>query len=238
MSKEFKAAMERYFDLPRKTKANKIILAALEPFAYASSIKQPDDSDYRHLAAVALLYEAEALIWDAAWPFIVIAEQQSVTYYNPQNVDWAWLSLVYKYALKQITKEQLLANKPSNLPHDAHSLRHLRPKTIINGDKPLTLIYRPGEGTISNIIFSGTWPIYRGQFQKGHPCRGEKRAYIRDDEYPKSRTNIGKFRSRGYWASCFPEGDGITFIPLKDQSQEQVLLDIATCFQVPVSRST
>lgn len=42
--------------------------------------------------------------------------------------------------------------------------------------------------------------------------------------------SIKNFRERGYWASCFPEGDGITWKPLKGQSDEQCLQDIRDAF--------
>jgi hypothetical protein len=35
-----------------------------------------------------------------------------------------------------------------------------------------------------------------------------------------------RFREAGYFASCFPEGDGICFRPLKDQSYDQIESDI------------
>lgn len=38
------------------------------------------------------------------------------------------------------------------------------------------------------------------------------------------------FRERGYWASCFPEGDGITWKPENGQSDAQCLADIRECF--------
>lgn len=38
------------------------------------------------------------------------------------------------------------------------------------------------------------------------------------------------FRERGYWASCFPEGDGITWKPLNGQDDDQCLKDIRECF--------
>ena len=41
---------------------------------------------------------------------------------------------------------------------------------------------------------------------------------------------LAQFRARGYWASCFPEGDGITWKPENGQSDEQCLRDIRECF--------
>lgn len=41
------------------------------------------------------------------------------------------------------------------------------------------------------------------------------------------------FRERGYWASCFPEGDGITWKPERGQDDDQCLKDIRECFGLP-----
>jgi hypothetical protein len=48
-------------------------------------------------------------------------------------------------------------------------------------------------------------------------------------ETTSGSTALDKFRMRGYWASCFPEGDGIT-IDVGDRSEAQVVADIAECF--------
>lgn len=45
-----------------------------------------------------------------------------------------------------------------------------------------------------------------------------------------SGENIERFRALGYWASCFPEGDGITWAPLNGQSDEQCMADIKAAF--------
>ena len=42
--------------------------------------------------------------------------------------------------------------------------------------------------------------------------------------------NIEKFRAMGYWASCFPDGDGITWKPLNGQSDDQCMADIKEAF--------
>jgi len=48
---------------------------------------------------------------------------------------------------------------------------------------------------------------------------------------------IDAFRDKGYWASCFPEGDGITFYSLDGpKDDEQVVKDIEGCFGFTVSR--
>ena|ERR1700677_2778878 len=76
-----------------------------------------------------------------------------------------------------------------------------------------------------------------GKFPANHPCAPL------DDEAPKNSTQMGgskaltAFRARGYWASCFPEGDGITLkwwdedTPAQpDKTAEQVMHDIRECF--------
>lgn len=47
--------------------------------------------------------------------------------------------------------------------------------------------------------------------------------------------SLKAFRERGYWASCFPEGDGITWKPLHGQSDEQCITDIRECFGWDIS---
>jgi len=42
--------------------------------------------------------------------------------------------------------------------------------------------------------------------------------------------SIQLFRKMGYWASCFPEGDGITWKPLNGQNDEQSMDDIKAAF--------
>ena len=67
-----------------------------------------------------------------------------------------------------------------------------------------------------------------GKFPPGHPVGGsglgDDKGQCGDGE------NIKRFRELGYWASCFPEGDGITWKPLKGQSDEQCLADIKAAF--------
>lgn len=75
-----------------------------------------------------------------------------------------------------------------------------------------------------------------GKFPSSHPCAPF------DDEKPSDGSQMGgsrrlnAFRSRGYWASCFPEGDGITLkwwddVPTPtEKTAEQVMQDIRECF--------
>lgn len=68
-----------------------------------------------------------------------------------------------------------------------------------------------------------------GKFPKDHPCAGAAKPFCFEspaaDDSP-----LGRFRSLGYWASCFPEGDGITMKAPDAKTPEQVMQDIRDCF--------
>lgn len=73
-----------------------------------------------------------------------------------------------------------------------------------------------------------------GKFPATHPC-----APFDGDEPGGAQMGGSKqltaFRQRGYWASCFPEGDGITFqwwdvSEPSDKTMTQVVRDIEECF--------
>lgn len=76
-----------------------------------------------------------------------------------------------------------------------------------------------------NIIWTPFFPMRGGKFPKEHPCAPGEFA-----DQCGSGENIKSFRERGYWASCFPEGDGIAWKPLNGQSDEQCIKDIGECF--------
>ena len=86
--------------------------------------------------------------------------------------------------------------------------------------------FRKGRG-MGNIIWPGSFPMYGGKFPKAHPVGGEYD--YSSGQYGKS-SGMDAFRERGYWASCFPEGDGITWEPKLGQSDEKCLADIRECF--------
>lgn len=85
--------------------------------------------------------------------------------------------------------------------------------------------YRKGV-CYGNIMWNGKFPMRNGKFPPTHPCA--------DGDGFKMEMGKGSglvaFRERGYWASCFPEGDGITWEPRNGQSNEQCLKDIKECF--------
>lgn len=115
--------------------------------------------------------------------------------------------------------------------------------TNVKIDK-MTFEYRKNnEGrSYPNIIFPRAWPMRNGNFPKEHPCSDDKNAKKKvGDEWidvsgdnPESESMIGKFRSRGYWASAFPEGDGIVFEALQGQDDNRIIVDIMECFDVYV----
>lgn len=84
---------------------------------------------------------------------------------------------------------------------------------------------RPGISK-GNILWSGRWPMRGGVFPKGHPVGGGSEGPI---EFGTGE-NIKRFRALGYWASCFPEGDGIVFETAREQSIEQVVADVRAAF--------
>ncbi len=97
----------------------------------------------------------------------------------------------------------------------------------------MKIIVRPyykGKG-FGNIIWQKKYPMVGGQFPEGHPV-GSGRA---DDMQLGLSEGMAMFRQRGYWASCFPEGDGICFKPCNEQTHEQTLIDIAECFGWEIS---
>lgn len=74
-----------------------------------------------------------------------------------------------------------------------------------------------------------------GRFPPNHPVApGEARSNNRAEM--GAGGGIDAFRARGYWASCFPEGDGITWKPEQGQSDEQCLLDIRESFGWPEAK--
>jgi hypothetical protein len=86
------------------------------------------------------------------------------------------------------------------------------------------------------------YALKAGRFPPNHPCAPF------DDEPPINSSQIGgskrltAFRERGYWASCFPEGDGITLkwwddvLAPSEKTAEQVMKDIRECFGWKVER--
>jgi hypothetical protein len=76
-----------------------------------------------------------------------------------------------------------------------------------------------------------------GKFPANHPCAPfdspKKDSYT--SQFGDSE-RLRAFRARGYWASCFPEGDGITLKWWQDVTEPtektaaEVMQDIRECF--------
>ena len=87
-----------------------------------------------------------------------------------------------------------------------------------------------------NIIWRIASPRRRGgKFLPPHPCHENPTPVVfsREDQQA-SADPLGKFRALGYYASCFPEGDGIAFHPPDDKTPEQVVEDVRQCFAFDV----
>ena len=82
-----------------------------------------------------------------------------------------------------------------------------------------------------NIMWAPAHPMRNGKFPQSHPAAPSSTFHPNagDGQLGTSPQMIA-FRERGYWASCFPEGDGITMSVKNDQRPEQVASDIREVF--------
>lgn len=96
--------------------------------------------------------------------------------------------------------------------------------------KPLTVTYIHEQPGISygNIMWSPAHRMRHGKFPATHPAEPNGTVRFRDECGEGSKMRA--FRQCGYWASCFPEGDGITMKTLNGQTPEQVVADIKSVF--------
>jgi len=80
-----------------------------------------------------------------------------------------------------------------------------------------------------------------GKYPPDHPAAPNWNGNSTDrGEFGESEA-LTAFRACGYWASCFPEGDGITLKWWEgesdaDKTAEQVMLDIRDCFKWEIQR--
>lgn len=82
-----------------------------------------------------------------------------------------------------------------------------------------------------NIIWTPAVPMRGGRFPASHPAApGCKFGMGPGDGQVGMSEKMQAFRERGYWASCFPEGDGITLDAKSDQPPEKVVQDITDVF--------
>lgn len=101
----------------------------------------------------------------------------------------------------------------------------------------LKVEYQSAPRCSTNIMWKTTYPMRGGKFPAAHPCHGMTDAMTMLGMQksivsgPKEADDaIGRFRQRGYEASCFPEGDGMIVVELQGQDKAQVVRDIEECF--------
>ena len=87
----------------------------------------------------------------------------------------------------------------------------------------------PGVG-YGNIMWPGRYPMRGGKFRADHPASPLGGFNDAPDFQCGATGEMPQFRERGYWASCFPEGDGITMKCLAGQDAAKVASDIADVF--------
>lgn len=82
---------------------------------------------------------------------------------------------------------------------------------------------------------SGACRARNGYFPKTHPAAHGSAVFGATDPFQGGNSDsMTKFRSRGYWASCFPEGDGIVF-KCDGKSAAEVATDVVECFGFTVT---
>lgn len=82
-----------------------------------------------------------------------------------------------------------------------------------------------------NIMFDRAYPMRSGRFPTDHPCAGNARPTVfPGGNIPATQDPLGLFRARGYFASCFPEGDGIAFDPPAGKTPAEIETDVRQCF--------
>lgn len=90
----------------------------------------------------------------------------------------------------------------------------------------------PGVG-YGNIIWTQDqrrFAARNGRYPKDHPVAPGALVFSGEKSQSGAVETMQKFRERGYWASCFPEGDGITMKVERGQKAEQVARDIEEVF--------
>ena len=93
----------------------------------------------------------------------------------------------------------------------------------------------PGVGT-GNIIWTkdrNRYAARNGRYPKDHPVAPGALVFSGwsgEESQSGAVETMRAFRERGYWASCFPEGDGITMKTKRGQKAEQVAQDIREVF--------
>lgn len=99
--------------------------------------------------------------------------------------------------------------------------------------------FHQATGFYGNIIWaqrdrgSSYYPVSRfakraGKFPADHPAAPGPDGLAGDEMGVGNK--LGAFRARGYWASCFPEGDGITMKGPEGKKAADVARDIEEVF--------
>ena len=86
----------------------------------------------------------------------------------------------------------------------------------------------PGVGK-GNLLWDAANPMRGGKFPPSHPLATNPEPMTIGRPEPTDDP-LGKFRAMGYWASCFPEGDGLCFDAPEGVTFEQMIADVRTCF--------
>lgn len=88
-----------------------------------------------------------------------------------------------------------------------------------------------------NIMWPGEYEARGGIFPTDHPCAAGTKVFAGNDYQAGDSETLRSFRERGYWASCFPEGDGITLRCKNGQCEDDVIKDIEQVFGWKVVKS-
>lgn len=94
----------------------------------------------------------------------------------------------------------------------------------------------PGQWN-GNILWTGRYAARNGIFPKDHPCAAGTKVFAGNDFQAGDGEALRAFRDRGYWASCFPEGDGITLTCKKGQAEADVTKDIQDVFGWSIAKA-
>lgn len=99
------------------------------------------------------------------------------------------------------------------------------------------LFFHRNSISYGNVTWSPPIPMRGGKFPQPHPCAANPKPTVfgRGDQ-PESTDPLGQLRARGYLASCFPEGDGISFDPPAGHSDVQAMADFVECFGFELTR--
>jgi hypothetical protein len=143
---------------------------------------------------------------------------------SSKTLDW-WRENAKRPELREACAAELARRARGGLPRGVTKVRFFP--------------YVPGRSS-GNLMWARPYhPMYGGKLPPTHPCANNpKPMSFGISDQPPSEDALGKFRARGYWASCFPEGDGILF-QHEPKTDEEVIRDVVECFgwEVEVKRA-